>query len=53
MTLSALVLISLTRPRNLIYVPIAYISWILDSSVSIYAHLLEILRRPREWTKSS
>lgn len=52
LTLSALILITIRSPRNLIYIPVAYISWILESIISLYSHIAELLKRPRRWTKT-
>jgi amino acid transporter len=52
LTLLAFVLVSITSPRILVYIPIAYVAWILDSVISTHAHMLELFRRPREWRKT-
>ncbi len=48
-------LIYVTKPRrvkNLLWVPFIYLYWILQAFIALYAALLILLRRPRQWTKT-
>jgi len=40
------------NPRNVIYIPLLYVDWILLASVSFYVHLRALLGRPQSWTRT-
>ena len=40
------------RPRNLLWIPIIYIYWLIQATIAAYALLQIILRRPRRWEKT-
>lgn len=40
------------NPKSTIYAPLLYLNWVLMASISTVAHLLALLRRPLEWTKT-
>ena len=52
LTLFALALTAVKSSKNVIYIPLAYVSWTLESIASLHSHLLELLRRRRVWTKT-
>ena len=40
------------NPKSAIYAPLLYLNWVLMASISTFAFLHALLRRPLEWTKT-
>jgi hypothetical protein len=48
-------LVYVTKPRkmaNLLWLPFIYFYWSLQAFIALYAVLLILFRRPRQWLKS-
>ncbi len=44
--------LALTGPRNFVYIPLLYLSWVVMASIAAYACLHVLLRRKMGWTKT-